>query len=148
VGAVVGILAMGVEGLGERLAVTAVRDGIHAMVKHEASSAAGGVGRSEPKIIEHPSQKAARKAAQREAGMGKHGRRKKLPNKPLRPGSRSPQGDPGVRTEVQSADTGKIVHHDPYGHKVDNIGPHYGVDGPNGTTHHTYPTTHNPQWNR
>jgi hypothetical protein len=39
-----------------------------------------------------------------------------------------------------STDTGKIVHHDPYGHKDGNIDPHYGVDDPCGkTVHHTYP---------
>lgn len=70
-----------------------------------------------------------------------------LPDQPLRPGSRSPQGDPGVRTEVRSTDTGRTVHHDPYGHKKDNIRPHYGVDGPGGTTHHTY-SNHDPQENR
>ena len=99
-------------------------------------------------IVNHPSKKASRRAALRQAGMGKHGGREQLPDKPLRSGSRSPQGDPGVRTEVRSTDTGRTVHHDPYGHKANNIPPHYGVDTPGGTTHHTYPTTHNPQLNR
>lgn len=98
--------------------------------------------------MHHPSQKAARRAAERQAGMGKHGGRKQLPDQPSRPGSKEPQGDPGVRTEVSSIDTGRTVHHDPYGHKKDNIPPHYGVDTPGGTTHHTYPSTHNPQNNR
>ncbi|MDW6002749.1 RHS repeat-associated core domain-containing protein [Vibrio mangrovi] len=98
--------------------------------------------------VPHPSKKAARRAAERQAGMGKHGGREQLPDKPSRPGSRSPQGDPGVRTEVRSTDTGRTVHHDPYGHKKDNVPPHYGVDTPGSTTHHTYPSTHNPQNNR
>ncbi len=80
--------------------------------------------------------------------MGKHGGRKALSDKPLRPGSSSPQGDPGVRTETRSLDTGLTVHHDPYGHKTGNILPHYGVKSPGGTTHHTYPTQHNPLNNR
>ena len=98
--------------------------------------------------VPHLSQKAARRAAERQAGMGKHGGKEQLPDQPLRPGSRSPQGDPGVRTEVRSTDTGRIVHHDPYGHKKDNVPSHYGVDTPGGTTHHTYPSPHNPQHNR
>ena len=80
--------------------------------------------------------------------MGKHGQRENLPDKPSRPGSKAPEGDPGVRTEVRSVDTGLTVHHDQYGHKKGNIGPHYGVDSPGGTTHHTYPTNHDPQNNR
>ncbi len=101
-----------------------------------------------PIVIKHPSKKAARRAAQRDSGMGKHGGREILPDKPSRPGSKAPQGDPGVRTETRSTDTGKVVHHDPYGHKDGNIPPHYGVDSPSGTIHHTYPTTHDPQNNR
>ena len=99
-------------------------------------------------IVSHPSQRAARRAAERQAGMGRHGGREQLPDQPLRPGSRSPQGDPGVRTETRSTDTGRTVHHDPYGHRDGSIPPHYGVDGPDGTTHHTYPTSHDPRTNR
>ena len=102
------------------------------------------------KIIHHPSERAARRAAERESGMGKHGGREQLPDQKLRPGSQAPQGDPGVRTEVRSTDTGRVVHHDPYGHRDGNIPPHYGVSGPgvNGTTHHTYPSQHDPSTNR
>ena len=114
-----------------------------------ARASGGGRGVTDgPKIIPHGSQRAARRAAEREAGMGRHGGRERLPDQPLRPGSRSPHGDPGVRTEVRSTDTGRTVHHDPYGHRADSIPPHYGVDGPSGTTHHTYPTRHNPLNNR
>lgn len=101
-----------------------------------------------PQKIEHPSKSAARRAAEREAGMGRHGARENLPEQALRPGSQSPMGDPGVRTETKSPRTGRTVHHDPDGHKKDVIPPHYGVDGPNGTTHHTYPNGHDPRTNR
>jgi RHS repeat-associated protein len=110
---------------------------------------------SGPRIVEHPSQRAARRAAEREAGMGRNGGRQQLPDQPLHPGSQSPEGPRGVRTEVQSTDTGRIVHHDPFGnHFADNpsqsVGPHYGVEGPgiDGTTHHVYPTTHDTSLNR
>ena len=107
-------------------------------------------GGSEPRVVQHPSEWAARRAAEREAGMGKHGIREALPDEPLRPGSQAPTGDPGVRTQIRSPRTGRTVHHDPYGHKSGNIPPHYGVEGPGvqGTTHHTYPTTHDPRSNR
>ncbi len=100
--------------------------------------------------VPHPSKRAARRAAEREAGMGKHGRREVLPDQPLRPGSQAPTGPRGTRTEVRSPETGRTVHHDPYGHKSGNIDPHYGVNGPGveGTTHHTYPTSHDPRLNR
>jgi len=102
------------------------------------------------KIVQHPSKRAARRAAEREAGMGKHGGREVLPQQELHPGSQAPQGPRGTRTEVRSTDTGNVVHHDPYGHKDGNIPPHYGVDHADGspTTHHTYPTTHDPETNR
>ncbi len=103
----------------------------------------------------HPSQRAARRAAEREAGMGRHGLREHLPDQPLHPGSQAPEGPRGVRTEVRSPETGRVVHHDPFGnYYVDapsqSIGPHYGVEGPGieGTSHHTYPTTHDPSTNR
>ena len=98
--------------------------------------------------MEKGSEREARRAAEREAGMGKHGGREQLPDQPSRPGSRAPQGDPGVRTEVRSTDTGLTVHHDPYGHLDGNIPPHYGVDSPTGTTHFTYPSNNNPLLNR
>lgn len=101
------------------------------------------------KLVAHPSQRAARRAAEREAGMGKHGAREALPDQKPHPGSQSPQGDPGVRTEARSTDTGNIVHHDASGHRDGNIPPHYGVDSPGKpTTHHTYPSDHDPSTNR
>lgn len=99
-------------------------------------------------IIPHRTQKAARRAAYRDAGIGKHGAREPVSTKKLKPGSQSPHGDPGVRTEVKSKDTKKVVHHDPYGHRQGDIPPHYGVNSPNGTVHHTYPSNHNPKNNR
>jgi RHS repeat-associated protein len=103
-------------------------------------------------IVSHPSERAARRAAEREAGMGKHGRREELPPEDLDVGSRSPQGDPGQHTSYRSPDTGGVVHHDPYGHRFEDgtiIPPHYGAERPgHPTTHHTYPTTHDPKNNR
>ena len=85
--------------------------------------------------------------------MGNHGLREPLPDEPLRPGSQAPSGPPGSHTLVRSPDTGRVVHHDPYGHACDDgsvIGPHYVVEGPGieGTTHHTYPSNHDPRLNR
>lgn len=101
-------------------------------------------------IIEHGSQRAARRAADRDAGMGKHGGREQLPA--LRPGFQATEGPRGVRTETRSTDTGNTVHHDPNGTRYNDgtaTPPHYGVDTPGQPTrHHTYPTDHNPKTNR
>ncbi|WP_081752883.1 polymorphic toxin-type HINT domain-containing protein [Kallotenue papyrolyticum] len=106
-----------------------------------------------PIVVEHPSKRAARRAAEREAGMGKHGSREVLEPEEFNPGSRPPSGDPGKRQRVRSPETGRIVHHDPWGHKWPDgstIPPHYGVDYPRSrpTTHHTYPSKHDPRKNR
>ncbi|MGC4070548.1 MAG: RHS repeat-associated core domain-containing protein [Polyangiaceae bacterium] len=105
--------------------------------------------------IHHPSKRAARRAAERDAGMGRHGGRRRLPDQELHPGSQAPQGPRGVRTETESTDTGRVVHHDPYGNNFPDdpsqtVGPHYGVEGPgiDGTIHHTYPSEHDPRTNR
>jgi RHS repeat-associated protein len=113
------------------------------------ADAAGG----KPRIVEHPSERAARRAAERAAGMGRHGTREPLPDQPLAPGSQAPTGPRGVRTEARSPDTGRVIHQDPYGHSLPDgevIPPHYGVEGPGleGTTHHTYPSRHDPRTNR
>jgi hypothetical protein len=109
-------------------------------------------GRTTGDIKPHQSKRAARRAAEKDAGMGKHGGREQLPDKELRKGSRSPQGEPGARTEVKSADTGEVVHHDPYGTRYDDgdvTPPHYGVDKADGSSvHHTYPSDHDPTQNR
>jgi hypothetical protein len=68
------------------------------------------------------------------------------------PGSQAPTGPRGTRTEVQSTDTGDIVHHDPYGTRYQDgsvTPPHYGVerDG-QPTIHQTYPSPHDPRTNR
>jgi hypothetical protein len=87
--------------------------------------------------------------------MGKHGARERLPDQPLHPGSQAPEGPRGVRTEVRDPNTGRVVHHDPYGNYYkdspsQSVGPHYGVEGPglDGTSHHTYPSTHDMSKNR
>jgi len=109
-----------------------------------------------PIIVAHPSEAAAKRAAERQAGMGKHGGREILPPEPLAAGSRSPQGPIGEHTSVRSTDTGGIVHHDPFGHLIVDkdgsttiIPPHFGVELPGQpTVHHTYPTNHDPRTNR
>ncbi len=131
---------------------------IIAMIIGELDDDDGGEGQcttnpaGEPDIVEHSSERAARRAAEREAGMGRHGDRERLPNEPLAPGSQSPEGDPGERTIIRYPGTGRSVHHDRYGHRFpdgDTIPPHYGVDSPEGgTTHHTYPSDHDPGTNR
>ena len=111
-----------------------------------------GTARETGEIAHHSSRSAARRAARREAGMGKHGGVEQLPDQPLRPGSQAPTGPRGTRTEVQSTDTGDIVHHDPYGTRYQDgsvTPPHYGVDRDGQpTTHHTYPSPHDPRTNR
>jgi RHS repeat-associated protein len=109
-------------------------------------------GEAAGRTVHHDSMRAARRAAEREAGMGKHGGREQLPDQKPHKHSQSPEGDPGIRTEVRSTDTGRVVHHDPYGHgpAKGNYPPHYGVEGPgiSGTTHHTYPSKHDQSTNR
>jgi RHS repeat-associated protein len=107
-----------------------------------------------PKETPHPSQRAARRAAEREGGMGKHGERV-TETKKLNGNSRAPEGPPGVRTEQFDPASKRTVHHDPYGnHYPDkpssDVGPHYGVEGPglDETSHHTYPSNHDPSTNR
>ena len=111
-----------------------------------------GTARETGEIAHHSSQSAARRAARREAGMGKNGGVEQLPDQPLRPGSQAPTGPRGTRTEVQSTDTGDIVHHDPYGTRYQDgsvTPPHYGVDRDGQPTiHHTYPSPHDPRTNR
>ena len=159
------IAADGIEGIGEALSAAIDGDLQDAalIVLESALEIAGrkvkGIGKFGAGVesiaesgrvdILHPTEKAARRAAYRHAGMGKHGGRVQLPNQRLKKGSQSPIGEPGVRTEVRSTRTGKVVHYDPYGHKKDNVPPHYGVNiSESKTTHHIYPSTHNPQNNR
>jgi len=104
-----------------------------------------------PDVVMHPSKRAARYAAQRDAGMGIHGDIIRT-TEDFREGSR-PRGAAGDRHIMESSRTGIKVHHDPYGHKysqTDLIGPHYGVDYPDdrSTMHHLYPSNHDPSTNR
>jgi RHS repeat-associated protein len=109
-----------------------------------------------PIIVRCPSKAAARRAADREAGIGKHGQREPLPPEPLRPLSRSPTGEPGMRESWTNPERPPhdrpTVHNDPYGHRFGDgstIAPHYQVDHPTRpTVHFTYPSAHNPQLNR
>jgi Pretoxin HINT domain len=109
-------------------------------------------------IVPHPNQRAAKRAAFREANIPLSGGGINTPPDrliELRPGSRSPQGNPGIRSEWDGP-TGAIVHHDPYGNNYPDanpptfIGPHYGVEFPDGRPerHHTYPSPHDPRNNR
>ena len=99
----------------------------------------------------HGSKRQARSAAFTESGIGRNGART-TETLPLKPGSQAPTGPPGMRTEVTNVSNGHKVHHDPYGTRYDDgeiIGPHFGVDYPDGrTTHHTWPSPHNPRRNR
>jgi RHS repeat-associated protein len=108
-----------------------------------------------PVIIPHDTERQARRAAERDAGMGRHGPREERVED-YKPGSRSPAGDPGRRrvTENSSDPPGRrrSVEHDRYGHRFPDgstIPPHYGSRTPGQPTrHHTYPSPHNPQNNR
>ena len=110
------------------------------------------------------SQRAARRAAQRKAGMGIHGARHPVHTQRAKPGSQAPEtarayghitGDRGNRTEVKCKETGRVVHHDPWGHRFGqgscNITSHYGVEVTEGGKHTTYHFTygnHDPAENR
>jgi RHS repeat-associated protein len=106
-------------------------------------------------ILPHPSERAARRAAMREAGIGKHGPRV-VAQVPEREGSQAPHGERGMRTEIRDPTNpnAPTVHHDPWGHhypdKKEVIPPHWGVDYKDDrpTTHHVYPSTHDPRTNR
>ncbi|RLB54277.1 MAG: hypothetical protein DRJ42_09585 [Deltaproteobacteria bacterium] len=101
-------------------------------------------------IVAHGSERAARRAALREAGIpaGTPASRAVTPHR----GSRPRDAD-GTRAEWESVSDANVeVHHDPYGHRYPDeatIPPHYGVEVPGRPTrHHMYPTTHDPSTNR
>jgi RHS repeat-associated protein len=114
-----------------------------------SSGTKGGAAES-PRI---PTQRQARQEAFRTSGIGRNGTRVESTVE-LRPGSRSPGGDPGARTEWLNPNNGAVVHHDPYGNYYgpgdpQNIGPHYGVEFPGQRTiHFPYLSGHNPATNR
>jgi hypothetical protein len=114
------------------------------------SNKKGGPSRAnEPEIVNHGSQRAARRAANRDAGIGKHGRSEPLADDEFRAGSRPAVGGPGTRKSWTNPDNGAVVHHDPWGHRDGAIPPHYGVEAPGRPTrHHTYPSDHDPRTNR
>jgi RHS repeat-associated protein len=100
--------------------------------------------------ITHGSERAARRAAEREAGMGKHGSRTSV-DEPYNPGSQNPSGPRGTRERTRSDDTGSIVARDDNGHNFpgEPVPPHYNVNHPNGKeTRHYYPRDHDPRTNR
>jgi RHS repeat-associated protein len=113
----------------------------------------------DPHTVHHESEAAARRAALREAGIPTSDpSRQVVTEVPSQPGSQAPTGPRGMRTEIRDSanPNGPTVHHDPYGHRfedndgnVQTIPPHWGVDRPGGgTTHHTYPSDHDPMTNR
>jgi hypothetical protein len=95
------------------------------------------------------SERAARRAAFRDAGIGKHGGCEYVPRE-FNEGSRHAyKGTKQVRQRWKSIDTGKVVAHDRYGHKSNPFaGPHYNVYSRHGSTHYYYPSRHNPLTNR
>jgi hypothetical protein len=62
--------------------------------------------------VQHISERAAHRAAERSAGMGRHRARTPLESESYRPGSDSPTGLRGVRKRVESPETGLRVVHD------------------------------------
>lgn len=113
-----------------------------------AQTAAAEGAEGKPLVVEHDTDRQAKRAADREAGIGKHGAREPIPDEGLREGSQAGQGDPGTRTSYRNPENGAVVHNDPYGHDYgdgNTIGPHWGVTPPpqpgvkTKTTHHTYP---------
>jgi RHS repeat-associated protein len=157
-----GALEIGSLGTATPVAVPAMAAGAYLVTNGVAAGAAStqtmkmavdaAESEGQPLIIRHPSERAARRAAERDAGMGRHGAREALPAEKNAPGSQAPQGDPGVRTGSRSTDTGGTVHHDQNGHRFPDgqtIDPHYNSQYPGQPVqHHTYPTTHNPSTNR
>jgi RHS repeat-associated protein len=145
------------------VATAAVVAYVAVQVVHNADTPVNPDAEAEPKaplkappgtdVTDTPSQGAAKRAADRAAGIGKHGQRTPERQVPLRPGAQSPQGDPGERTEYENPENGAVVHHDPYGNYYpetdEGIGPHYGVQHPDGSEEHfTYPSKHDPRTNR
>jgi hypothetical protein len=108
-----------------------------------------------PVIIPHDTERQARRAAERDAGVGRHGPREER-TEPYNEGSQAPTGERGRRrvTDNTSDPPGRrrSVEHDEYGHRFPDgstIPPHYGARTPGQPTrHHTYPSRHNPQNNR
>jgi RHS repeat-associated protein len=99
---------------------------------------------------------AARRAADRYAGWGKHGTRPPAEEEAfhdVNSRSKSPQGSPGTRTVWRDPKTGVEMHHDPYGNyypETDTgVGPHYGVKREGQPVKHfPYRSKHNPRTNR
>ncbi|MCM0649718.1 RHS repeat-associated core domain-containing protein [Clostridium swellfunianum] len=97
-----------------------------------------------------PSQKSAKKAAFRDAGIGKHGKSTPIIDVKRNVGSRHPyQGTEQIR-QGWFGEKGHEVFHDVWGHKEDPFDmPHFNVyfkDGRKG--HYYYPSSWDPKNNR
>ena len=102
--------------------------------------------------VSRDSERAARRAAERETGMGKHGTRRS-DDKPYRCGSQNPEtaGDRGTREVFVDPSSGGRVAHDANGHNFGPdviVPPHYNGYTPSGETRHFYPSNHDPRTNR
>lgn len=98
-----------------------------------------------------PSKRAARRAAFREAGIGKHGQSKYISGKYLNKGSRHPfKGSKQIRHTWKSPRTGRRIVHDKWGHNGNTFAhSHYGMYDIDGSEiRYYYPTRWNPLNNR
>ncbi|MCF2946471.1 polymorphic toxin-type HINT domain-containing protein, partial [Paenibacillus tarimensis] len=95
-----------------------------------------------------PTERAAKRAAYRDAGIGKHGKRKPV-HEQLNPGSRHPHKSSNQTRDAWLSEKGHKVAHDRYGHKDPFDTPHFNVyfkDGRN--YHYYYPSSYNPSRNK
>jgi RHS repeat-associated protein len=96
-----------------------------------------------------PSESAARRAAFRNSGIGKHGGSDYIPET-FSEGSGHPfKGTQQERPVWKSKDTGFSVAHDMYGHKDFNVPPHYNMYDLEGNSYHYfYPSSYDWTLNR
>lgn len=95
-----------------------------------------------------PSERAARRAAYRDAGIGKHGGKTPL-DEYLNSGSKHPYGGNKQSRNSWLSEKGNKVAHDKYGHKSNPTAkPHYNVYFKDGRDYHYYyPTDYDPSIN-
>ncbi len=92
----------------------------------------------------YETERAARRAAFRDAGIGKNGARI-ASEEEFKVGSRNSRGKTEPRKVWKSPDTKKTVAHDKYGHKNPLQSPHYNVYDTTGrSTHYYYPSKYLP----
>ena len=107
-----------------------------------AAGVASGPAREAARIVYCDSQRAARRAAMRLAGIGKHGRREVLAPDNFRPGLLPKRGRAKPRVGYENPANEAKVYHDRYGHTYPDgttMPPHWQVEMGGEITHFVYP---------